>query len=61
MKPERLQLGGFERSSRVVVTLNPPLRMRHRLVRRGFTLPKVRPERLLLVMGWTPPDCIDVR
>jgi len=32
----------------VAITLNPPLRMRQRLVRRGFTLPEARPERLLL-------------
>ena len=46
---ERLLLGVFGRSLGVVVKLNPSLRMRHRLVRRGLTLPKARPERLLVV------------
>ncbi len=45
------QLGVFGRSLGVVVTLNPPLRMRHPLVRHGFTLPKARLERPLLVEG----------
>jgi len=32
-----------------VVTHKLPLRIRHSLVRRGFTLPKAKPERLLFV------------